>query len=169
MRGSCHYQFSVLTDYATEFCTRIQSRVHSSFVVPYPHIMSWGAEGSPGDVKPAGADQELVGVFTGAKKVNKALELLRVLGADVGSLAKEVLRVANATDKGVDARRAETAIDDDRADHLAGGLQEHQAAIGHVRHVLHGGLVVGVLAQIEKFAQTEVGRQPRVIELCVFH
>lgn len=29
MRGSCHYQFSVLTDYATEFCTRIQSRVHS--------------------------------------------------------------------------------------------------------------------------------------------
>jgi hypothetical protein len=32
MRGSCHYQFSVLTDYATEFCTRIQSRVHSYHV-----------------------------------------------------------------------------------------------------------------------------------------
>ena len=131
--------------------------------------MSWGAEGSPGDVKPAGAGQELVGVFTGAEEVDEALKLLGVFGADVGSLAKEVLRVANATDQGVDARVAEAGVDEDGTDHLAGGLQEHQAAIGHVRHELHGGLVVGVLAEIKKLAQTKVGRQSRVIELCVFH
>ena len=120
--------------------------------------MSWRGEGIPRDVEPAVASQELVGVLTGAKKVHEALELAGVLGANVGSLAKEVLRVANATDQGVDARVAEARIDDDRANHLAGGLQEHQAAIGHVRHVLHGGLVVGVLAQIEKFAKFKVGR-----------
>ena len=87
--------------------------------------MSWGAEGSPGDVKPAGGGQELVGVFTGAEEVNEALELLGVFGADVGSLAKEVLGIGDATDKGVDARVAVARIDDDRANHLAGGLQDH--------------------------------------------
>jgi len=120
-------------------------------------------------VEPAGAGQELVGVFTGAKEVHEALELAGVLGADVGGLALQMLRVANATNEGVDTGVAEAGVDDDGANHLAGGLQEHQAAIGHVRHELHGGLVVGVLAQIEKFAKFKVGRQPRVIELCVFH
>lgn len=131
--------------------------------------MSWGAEGSPRDVEPAGAGEELVSQIVSLEEVHEALELAGVLGANVGSLAKEVLRVANATDQGVDARVAVAGVDDDGTDHLAGGLQEHQTAIGHVRHELHGGLVVGVLAQIEKFAKFKVGRQPRVIELCVFH
>ena len=131
--------------------------------------MSWGSEGIPRDMKPAGGGQELVGIFTGLEEVNKALELLRVTRANVGGLALQMLRVADATDEGVDARVAVAGIDDDRANHLAGRLQEHQAAIGHVRHVLHGGLVVGVLAQIEEFAKFKVGREPRVIELCVFH
>ena len=131
--------------------------------------MSWCCKRSPRDVEPAGAGEQLVGQFVSLEEVHKALELAGVLGANVGSLALQMLRVANATDQGVDTGVAVAGIDDDGTDHLAGGLQEHQAAIGHVRHVLHGGLVVGVLAQIEKFAQTEVGRQPRVIELCVFH
>ena len=111
----------------------------------------------------------MVGQFVRLEEVHKALELAGVLGADVGSLAKEVLRALDATDQGVDARVAVAGVDDDGTDHLAGGLQEHQAAIGHVRHELHGGLVVGVLAEIKKLAQTKVGRQSRVIELCVFH
>ena len=123
----------------------------------------------PGNVEPAGAGEELVSQIVSFEEVYEALELLGVFGADVGSLAKEMLRVANATDQGVDARVAEAGVDEDGANHLAGGLQEHQAAIGHVHHVLHGGLVVGVLAEIAELAQTEVGRQPRVIELCVFH
>ena len=120
-------------------------------------------------MEPTCGGQQLVGQFVRLEKAHKIKELRGVLGANVGSLALQMLRVANATDQGVDARVAEAGVDDDGANHLAGGLQEHQAAIGHVRHELHGGLVVGVLAQIEKFAQTEVGRQPRVIELCVFH
>ena len=120
-------------------------------------------------MEPAVASQELVGVRIGAEEVHKFRELVGVLGADVGSLTEEMLRVLDATDQGVDARVAVAGIDDDGADKLAGGFQEHQAAIGHVRHVLYGGNVVGILAQIEEFAKFKVGRQSRVIELCVFH
>ena len=94
----------------------------------------------------------MVGQFVRLEEVHEALELAGVLGANVGSLAKEVLRALDATDEGVDARVAVAGIDDDGTDHLAGGLQEHQAAIGHVRHVLHGGNVVGILAEIKKLA-----------------
>ena len=103
-------------------------------------------------MEPAGGGQELVGIFTGLEDGDEALELLRVARADVGGLAKEVLRALDATDQGVDARVAVARIDDDGADQLAGGLQEHQTAIGHVRHVLHGGNVVGILAEIKKLA-----------------
>jgi len=122
------------------------------FVIPDSDEVAGEGEGIPGNVEPAGAGEELVSQIVSLEEVHEALELAGVLGADVGSLALQMLRVANATDQGVDARVAVAGIDDDRADHLAGGLQEHQAAIGHVRHELHGGLVVGVLAQIEKFA-----------------
>ena len=103
-------------------------------------------------MEPAGGGQELVGIFTGAKEVNKFRELLRVARANVGGLAKEVLRALDATNEGVHATVAEARVDDDGADFKAGRFQEHQAAIGHVRHVLHGGLVVGILAEIKKLA-----------------
>ena len=120
-------------------------------------------------MEPAGAGEQLVGQIVSLEEVHEALELGGVFGADIDGLTKEVLRVFDTADKGVDARVAEAGVDDDRADHLAGGLQEHQTAIGHVRHVLHGGLVVGVLAQIEELAKFEVGREPSVIDCCVFH
>ena len=91
-------------------------------VIPNPDIMSWCCKRSPGDVEPARGGQELVGVRIGAEEVHKFRELLRVARADVGSLAKEVLRALDATDQGVDARVAVAGIDDDRADHLACGL-----------------------------------------------
>ena len=69
--------------------------------------MSWGAEGIPRDVEPAGGGQELVGVRAGAKKVDKTLELLWILGADVDGLSEKVLGVGDATDKGVDTGVAE--------------------------------------------------------------
>ena len=126
--------------------------------------MPWCSEGSPRNVEPARAGEELVGVFTSAEEVDKALELARVLGADVSSLAKEVLRVLDATDEDVDARVAEAGGDEDGTDQLSGGLQEHQAAIDHVHHVLHGGLVVGVLIGIDEFCQRKV-----ITEFGVFH
>ena len=107
-------------------------------------------------MEPTCGGQELVSQIVSLEEVHEVLELAGVARANVGSLAKEVLRALNATDQGVDARVAVAGIDDDGTDHLAGGLQEHQAAIGHVRHVLHGGLVVGVFAQIEELAQQEV-------------
>ena len=108
-------------------------------------------------------------MLTSAEKVDKAQELARVLGANISSLAKEVLRVLDATDEDVDARVAEAGGDEDGTDQLSGGLQEHQAAINHVRNVLHGGLVVGVLAQVEELAKLKVRREPSVIDCCVFH
>ena len=99
--------------------------------------MAGRTEGSPGDVEPAGAGQELVGIFTIAEERDQTVELGGVLGADVGSLANEVLRVLDTANKGVDARVAEAAVDDDgAADSLAGGLQQQAAAIDYVGHVL---------------------------------
>ena len=100
------------------------------FVIPDSDEVAGEGEGIPGNVEPAGAGEQLVGQIVSLEEVHEALELAGVLGADVGSLAKEMLRVANATDQGVDARVAVARIDDDGANHLAGGLQEHQAAIG---------------------------------------
>ena len=139
------------------------------FVIPDSDEAAGLGEGSPRDVEPTCGGQQLVGQFVRLEKAHKIKELAGVLGADVGSLALQMLRVANATNEGVDARVAVARIDDDGTDQLAGGLQEQQAAIGHVRHVLHGGNVVRILAEIKKFAKFKVGRQPRVIELCVFH
>ena len=132
--------------------------------------MAGRTEGSPGDVEPAGAGQELVGIFTIAEERDQTVELGGVLGADVGSLANEVLGVLDTANKGVDARVAEAAVDDDGTAYgLAGRLQEHQAAVGHVHHVLHGGFVIRIFAQFDKFAKFKVRREPSVIDCCVFH
>ena len=76
------------------------------FVISYPDEVPGRAERIPGDVKPAGGGQQLVGQFVRLEEVHEALELAGVLGANVGSLAKEVLRALDATDQGVDARVA---------------------------------------------------------------
>ena len=129
--------------------------------------MSGDAEGVPRDVEPPVAGEELVGQIVRLEEIDQALELLRVLGADVGGLAEQVLRVTDSTHEGVDARVAETGVDEDGTDHLSGGFQEHQTAVGHVRHVLHGGFVIWVFVQVNKLAQPEVGREPSVIDCCV--
>ena len=114
-------------------------------------------EGTPGDVEPAAAGgQELVGVRMGAQEVDQAVKLLRVLGADVGSLACEVLRVADAAHMAVDVLIAEAAVDDDGTDHLPGRFQKHHAAIDHVCHVLQRGFVARVLPCVQKLLQREV-------------
>ena len=119
--------------------------------------MAGGGEGTPGDVEPAAAGgQELVGVRMGAQEVDESQELLRVLGADVGSLALQVLRVADAAHMAVDVLVAEAAVDDDGTDHLPGRFQKHHAAIDHVRHVLQRGFVARVLLCVQKLLQREV-------------
>ena len=132
--------------------------MHLLFVVPDSDVVTRWAEGIPGDVEPAVAGQELVGMFTGAKEVDQTLELLKVFGADVGGLAEQVLGVADATNKSVHARVAEAGVDDDGTNLATGGFQQHQAAVGHVCHVLHGGFVVGVFAQVNKLAKFKMRR-----------
>ena len=92
------------------------------FVIPdSDEVAGWG-EWVPRDVKPAVASQELVGVRAGAKEVDKALELLGVVRADVGGLALQVLRALDTTDEGIDAGRTEAGVDEDWTNHLSSGL-----------------------------------------------
>ena len=53
--------------------------------------MTGWREGIPGDVEPAIACEQLVGVFADLQEFNEIPELRRVLRADVCSLAKKML------------------------------------------------------------------------------
>jgi hypothetical protein len=61
----------------------------------------------------------LVGEFVSFEEVDQALELLRVLGANVGSLAEQVLRVLGTAHMAVDVLVAEAGVDEDGTDHLS--------------------------------------------------
>ena len=128
------------------------------FIVPEADEVAWGGEGRPGDVEPAGAGQQLVGILAVAEEVDQALELSGVFGADVGSLAQYVLRVLDASDESVNARVAEAAIDDDGSHLAACWLQQILATILQVKQHLRRWQVVGVLLQVEKLAQLKVRR-----------
>ena len=73
-------------------------------------------EGVPGDVEPGGARQELVGVRRGLEEIHEALELGRILRADIGSLTAEVLRILHATHQAVHPAVAEARVHDDWPD-----------------------------------------------------
>jgi len=91
------------------------------------------------------------------EKVDQLLEPGGVLGADVGSLANEVLRVPDTANKGVDARVAEAAGDDDGTTNgLAGGLQQQAAAIDHVGRLLRRRNVGRVLAGVAELCQRKM-------------
>ena len=119
--------------------------------------MAGRTEGRPGDMEPARAGEELVGIFTIAEECDQTLELLRVLGADVGSLANEVLGVLDTTNEGVDTRVAEAGVDDDGTAYgLAGGLQQQAAAIDHVGHLLRRRNVGRVPAGVAELCQRKM-------------
>ena len=66
-------------------------KICTSAVVAEADEVSGLGEGVPGDVEPGGARQELVGVGAGLKECHEALELGRILRADVSCLTAEVL------------------------------------------------------------------------------
>ena len=137
----------------------------SLLVVSYPDVMPRRAEGTPGDVEPTAAGQQLVSHVVGLQERYQALELPRVLGTYVGSLAPQVLRVADTADESVDARVTEARVDDDGAsDSLSGRLQQLTATVGHVGNLLYGGDVVGILTEFAEFRQREM-----ITEFDVFH
>ena len=119
--------------------------------------MAGRTEGRPGDVEPAGAGQELVGQGMMTQEVDQALELLRVLGADVGGAALLVLRATDTTHAPVHVGIAESAVDDDgAADGFAGGLQQLAAAVDHVGNLQDVGDVLGILVEVTELAHGKV-------------
>ena len=107
-----------------------ESRGFLLLVVPDADEAAGRDKGVPGDVKPVGGGEELVGMRATSEKVDEVLELGWVLGMDVGGLADEVLGVLDAANEAVDPTVAEAGVDDDGADLKASRLQEHQAAVG---------------------------------------
>ena len=77
--------------------------------------MSWLGERIPRDVKPTIAGQELVSIGTDLQELHQMLELGRIFRSDVGSLAKQVLRVRYSTYLAIDGIIAKTGIDNDWA------------------------------------------------------
>lgn len=76
-------------------------------VIPDADVTAGLGEGVPGEVKPGGAGEELVGKVVGLEEVDEALELSRVFRADVGGLADEVLGVAHTANQTINATVAE--------------------------------------------------------------
>ena len=85
------------------------------FIVPEADVVAGRGEGVPGDVKPGGAGEELVGEVVVAEEVDKALELSRIFGTDVGGLAEKVLGVTDTADLAINSLVTEARIDDDGA------------------------------------------------------
>ena len=69
--------------------------------------MTGWREGIPGDVEPAIACEQLVGVFADLQEFNEIPELRGVLRPDVGSLAKKMLGSTDTPNSLVDFRIAE--------------------------------------------------------------
>ena len=116
-------------------------------------------EGRPRDVEPAGAGQELVGQGVMTQEVDQALELLRILRADVGGAALLVLRISDTPYPAVHVGIAEAAVDDDgAADGHAGGFQQLAATIDHVGCQLDGRDVVWVLVEVAELCQRKMRR-----------
>ena len=92
-----------------------------------------------------------------AEEVDQALELVRILRTDVGSLTELVLGITDTTNERVDARVAETGVDDDGAsDGLAGWLQQVLTTIDQGGKLVDGGDVIRILVQTEELGQAKV-------------
>ena len=119
-------------------------------------------------MEPGGCRKELVGEVVGLEEINKALELSRILGADIGGLTDEVLRVLYPAHLAIDGLVTEARIDDDGSDDSSCRLQQQMTAIGQIRHDLHRGEVLRVFLQVQKLAQKKMRRESYFIEI-LFH
>jgi hypothetical protein len=77
-------------------------------VITDPDVMAGLGEGIPGDVEPAVAGEQLVGMLADLQVFHERPELRGLLRADVGGLAEQVLRVTHAAYPLVDLGIAET-------------------------------------------------------------
>ena len=127
-------------------------------VVADADLAAGRAEGRPGNVEPARAREQLVGVLALLQEVDEALELLWVERPDIRGLADKVLRVSHAAHLAVHSLTTEARSDDDRPHDEPCGLQQQMTAIGQIGYGLHCWNVLRVPAQIEELAQEKVRR-----------
>lgn len=85
--------------------------------------MSGLGERIPRNVKPAIAGQQLVGIGAGLQELHQLGELPGGFQTDVGSLAQQVLRVADTAHLAVHSLITEARIDDDGANLFTGWFQ----------------------------------------------
>ena len=126
-------------------------------------MMSGLGKGLPGDMEPAVAGQELVGIFPRFEEIHQSLELIRILWADVGSLTKKVLGVLDTTYLAVDLGITIAGIDDDGADDQPCRFQQLITAVGQIDDILHRRDVLRIFPQIEELAQLEMRRESHII------
>ena len=89
--------------------------------------------------------------------IDKVLELLWVLGTDVGSLTHQMLRVTDTANQGIDAGIAETGVDDDGTHLRAGWLKQMLTTVDHGGKLVDGGDVVRIFVQTEELVQLKMG------------
>ena len=89
--------------------------------------------------------------------IDKVLELLWVLGTDVGSLTHQMLRVTDTANQGIDAGIAETGVDDDGTYLRAGWLKQMLTTVDHSGKLVDGGDVVRIFVQTEELVQLKMG------------
>ena len=133
-----------------------------SFVIPYPDVVAGRGEWIPGDVEPAIAREQLVGVFADLQEFDELPELRWIFRTDVGSLAEKVLGIADTPYLLVDFRIAEARVDDERSGYDSCRFEQQMAAIGQIDDNLHRRDVLRVFLQIEKLPKFKVRREPHI-------
>ena len=109
-------------------------------------------------MEPAGAGEELVGVFPFLEEIHECRELCRIFRVDVGSLADEVLGAGDTTNFAIHGFRAEAGVDDYRACDKPCRFQQLMAAVGKIYYSLNRRKVAWMLPEIKELTQFEMRR-----------
>ena len=137
--------------------------------MPDADVVAGAGEGGPGNVEPAVAGEQLVGVGVCPQERHEEVELCRVPRSDVGCLTGEVLRILDTSDPPVHLLVPVPGVDDDGSDVQPGRFQQLKASVGQVGYILLGGDVPWIFTQIEELAQAEVSGELHVFEASVVH
>ena len=127
--------------------------------------MAGRREGIPGDVEPAVAGQQLVGVFADLQEFDEIPELRGILRPDVGSLAEKMLRCTDAPNFLVDFIIAKARVDDDRSGYDACRFEKQMTAVGQIDDNLHRRDVLRILPEVEKLTQLKMLGEPYIVSL----
>ena len=133
------------------------------FIISDADVVAGRREWIPGDVEPAGAGKELVGVLPFLEEIHERRKLGRIFRVDVCCLTDEMLGAGDTTNLAINCLASKSGVDDDRACDESRGLQQLMASIGKIHNNLHCRYVLRVFAEIKKLAQLEVSRESYVI------